>query len=381
MDEWLRISEPDMAEEHRKGRRWRWTQWAVPVDDVGVREAGPPEHGTWTRYQTLWMWSPKVRSRNHGTLKEYIEKRLRGEAIGVTSDFSPNPENVRGTESLPFIAFSSDGKRGIAVGHDQTLRVWDLENGKELRKLQGGGDVPNSMEISADGNLALSGGPKVIRVWELSSGRELWSLSRTYVTSASFSPDGKRVAVTGIGGEGAVEVLDAATGKSQLNVKQNLGFVTSLAYSADGSTLAAAGADGQIRLLEAATGKALRTLDVSSGRGLLQTLAFSPDGRTLVGALRGRLIAWSTATGKVVWSAYSGDSLSIGSIAFRPDGGALVTSGNNHIKVWETATGKVLQSLHSTDNLVPGRVAFTGDGKKLLAWGRYESAVRVWQTE
>jgi hypothetical protein len=88
----------------------------------------------------------------------------------------------------------------------------------------------------------------------------LWRLSHRFsstlhnnagVYSVAFSPDGKRLA-TG-GGEGTVNLWDAATGQELLTLKGHSDGVRSVAFSPDGKLLAAGSLDGTAKLWDAAT--------------------------------------------------------------------------------------------------------------------------------
>ena len=89
-----------------------------------------------------------------------------------------------------------DGKRFASCNPaDQTLRLWDLGTGKELKRIK----VPNAYGVcfSPDGQRIASGsypdGP--VRVWDAASGKEL----RKYeghagaVIDVAFFPDGHRI--------------------------------------------------------------------------------------------------------------------------------------------------------------------------------------------
>ena len=69
-----------------------------------------------------------------------------------------------------------DGRRAVSASDDQTLKVWDLESGRELRTLTGhsglsrrGGECGR-----AAGGLRVRG--QTLKVWDLESGRELRTL-------------------------------------------------------------------------------------------------------------------------------------------------------------------------------------------------------------
>jgi hypothetical protein len=80
IDEWLRVSSPDIAPSGPQDKRtWRWSDWAVALGE-GTKVAGPPDHGTLQRHEYLLEFSSRFGSRSHGTMREYLEARLRGES-------------------------------------------------------------------------------------------------------------------------------------------------------------------------------------------------------------------------------------------------------------------------------------------------------------
>ena len=63
---------------------------------------------------------------------------------------------------------SPDGRRALSAGFDKTLRLWDLETGKELRRFAGHTGRVLDVIISDDGSRALSGSDDgTVRLWSL----------------------------------------------------------------------------------------------------------------------------------------------------------------------------------------------------------------------
>jgi WD40 repeat protein len=56
------------------------------------------------------------------------------------------------------VAVSSNGKRLLSASYDKTVRIWDVETGKELAGFWGHETALYSVAMSADGSLAASGG-------------------------------------------------------------------------------------------------------------------------------------------------------------------------------------------------------------------------------
>ena len=55
------------------------------------------------------------------------------------------------------MAVLADGRRALSGSEDQTLRLWDLETGAELRRFEGHESWVSSVTALADGRRALSG--------------------------------------------------------------------------------------------------------------------------------------------------------------------------------------------------------------------------------
>jgi len=93
------------------------------------------------------------------------------------------------------VAVSGDGRWVVSASHDATLKVWDLETGRELRTLVGHSSGVNGVAVSRDGRRAVSGSyDRTLKVWDLHTGRELRTLfgHSGPIYGVAVSPDGCR---------------------------------------------------------------------------------------------------------------------------------------------------------------------------------------------
>src|SRR6185503_18706281 len=96
-------------------------------------------------------------------------------------------------------------------------------------------------------------------VWDVASGKELLVLKLdAAVNGASFSQDGRRVAVAG--DDGLAHVFDAVTGDEILTLKGHDGAVQDVRFSPDGTRIVTGSNDRTARVWDAASGAALAVL-------------------------------------------------------------------------------------------------------------------------
>jgi WD40 repeat protein len=235
---------------------------------------------------------------------------------------------------------SKDGKRVLCSTRDHSIRLYEVESGKELKRFIGHRGEVWAASLTPDGKHAVTGGwDKLIRVWDTATGKEVRSFPvPDFPRCSAMSPDGKLLAVGhfpgAVDGAGVVRVWDWQTGKQVSAGAGHPQAITCVAWSRDGKRLATSSFDGTVRLWDSTTGKELKKLTGHVG-----------------------------AEG-VTWS---------------PDGKQVVSAGINtdlSIRVWDAATGKQLCRFDGHTG-GPLGVAVTPDGKHVLSCAK-DSTLRLW---
>jgi WD40 repeat protein len=199
-------------------------------------------------------------------------------------------------------------------------------------------------------------------------------------SSLAYSPDGKRLALGGLGvyPNGVIWIYDTADWKVIQEWPVNGQNVLDLVFSPDGKRLFSAGTDGRIRIWDTILG----TLQFTFQKGRqADRIALSPEGSLLASISCAKSDAYGCAKGGVtIWSTAGGQILKTfedvaASVAFSPDGSLFVTGGYFHdpaIRLRYTATWELVGEAASYAVCLAfspdGRLLATADGENVMIW-------------
>lgn len=287
-------------------------------------------------------------------------------------------------DTITNFKFNADGTQLISGSADQTLKLWDVETGREIHSFQEDAPVLGVAFSPGDRSIATCGEDPVVKLWVL-PGKMVKTLqpkkqSRTLATpvyAAAFSPDDKTLATVGGNWNGNspytsfIRLWNVATRKEEAVWEQETRGIFGVVFSPDGRYLATAGGNDPVKIWEIATSRVVRSF---SSDFACCSVAFSPDGRRLAAAYAhrggndrpGQVKVWDCASGQETHT-FTGHATMVFAVTFSPDGKRLAAAeADPTVRVLDLGTGQEVSTLRGYSRQI-FRVAFSPDGKQLAA--------------
>jgi WD40 repeat protein len=388
------------------------------------------------------------------------------------------------------VCFSPDGRRLASGGQDGHIIMWDAASGKEEMSMAHGvidnTEMPLTKHLlvhcvcfSPNGRqVASGGGDCFVKIWGVDSGEELIRMEHGgNVESVCFSPDGRQL-VSGGKGACCLKLWDVASGEVKGGIGEVKGgpngeTVMSVCYSPDGTLLASGNRNGDIILrssshlekvtllnyevhsqlpgtVTAVRTKAVIVLSTNTKAMLVENPPSSLDAGTMYAAkimgangivqnFNGSELTFDGCANKLnmsddltailsagdwiridghdvrvkalkctfhvkevkLESAFPGDAgtfvterlslqrdtdlakLSVLSVCFSLDGQRLASGGDGGMRVWDITSGKLVMIIDRSVSGITNSVGFSPDRQRLVA-GQYEqdnSLLRVWDVK
>ena len=274
------------------------------------------------------------------------------------------------------VVLTPDERYALSASSDHTLKLWDLETGELMRSFEGHTNAVTAVELTRDGQYALSASyDRTLKLWNLATGviiREFRG-HRNLVTAMVILPDGKQA--LSASWDQTLRLWDLATGETLRVLHGHKGWLSRVVVTPDGKQALSASWDHTLRLWDLATGTTVREL--KGHTGWLTSVVVTPDGKhALSGSNDCTLRLWDLATGKTVHE-LRGHTKLVTAVELTPDGKqALSASWDQTLRLWDLATGKCVREIQGHTNLV-NAVELTPDGTHALS-ASWDQSLQLW---
>ena len=283
------------------------------------------------------------------------------------------------------VCWSPDGKYIASGGGDQTVRIWDVPAGKQIREIyahESPVSSPVSVCWSPDGKYIASGGfnDETVGIRDVQTGKLLRIIkTNEKICSVAWSPDGKYIA---IGGFLYVKYMDLEKEECMgifagaKTLKGHEDEVRSVAWSPDGKYIASGSNDKTVRIWDVTKGGLVRTL--TGHKDSVLSVAWSPDGKYIASGSNDKTVRiWDAVLGKTMIS-LKGHTDLVRSVAWSPDGKYIASGSHDEtVRIWDVKERELVAILTGHKDSVLS-VAWSPDGK-YIASGHASPAIIIWE--
>ena len=324
-----------------------------------------------------------------------------GDGIRVWDVATGTSRKHLSTQAVAFAAVSDNGRYVVLYCFDRSVRLWDVEKGKEVRTFAMRKELVSCVAVTPEGDRVLTGGigslpategqqPKldpaqcVVRLWDVKSGAELHCFEghTDGVSGVAVTPDGRQA--FSASRDGTVRQWDLPATTATPVVKADVrevrrfrgqGPFHNVGLAEEGKVVAIA---NSLHLWEADSG---RMITNASSASRYEKGVLSPDGsRVAVLDADRQAAVWelSPPRGKFPFRL---SAQRMRDAVFTPNGEGLYSCGfDDVIRLWSIETRKPLLTYAGHKGGV-NCLALTRKGDVLVSGGLKDGIIRVWDTK
>ncbi len=282
-----------------------------------------------------------------GVMRRQSQAMERAVRKNISLKIRPHLVVARGsTGPVTALALSKDEQFLVTSVGNLSLRLWDLEAGREMAVLTGHKKRVRALALSQDGAaLASLGGRHEIRLWNLETFREhhlITAHAEEGVSGIGLANGGEWLVTAG--NDGKVRVWDTALASLVKTIPISPEPIRAVEIAPSRDTWAWCISGNRISRWDLVTGKRQFTIDTE-----LKDLCCLAVGRNrrivAVGGESGSVAVWDRASGRLLWRKKGHDG-AIRSISVNVASGILASGGQDGAaQLWNVRTGEEIAFL------------------------------------
>jgi WD40 repeat protein len=278
------------------------------------------------------------------------------------------------------VVVTADGKRAVSASWDNTLQVWDLESGAQLRTLSGHTGSVRAVALTPDDRWAVSASSdRTLKVWNLHVDGEPRTMAGhgAEVVGVIVCKDGRRA--VSASWDRTLKVWDLEERKLVHTLIGHTGGVNAVALTPDGKQAVSGSDDRTLKVWDLESGKELWTL--AGHAGAVFCVAVSPDGERVVSGSRDRTLKqWNLRTRKQLCTLL-GHTFWVSGVALTPNGKQAVSASYDRtVKVWDLERRQEEPWTFASHTDLVRAVAVAWDGRRAVS-ASWDRTLKVWDLE
>jgi len=376
--------------------------------DLGIQNSEGYSSLTWVDYYEegdihLFLKNPQVE----------MQKRFGNLPILTTS--------LGHADRVVSVDFSPDGRYMVTGSFDNTVKLWDISLGKEIRTFYGLPDVVSTLTCDFENNLLVASDlSDMVKIWNLATGEEIATYSESMVLHIALSDDIKfMLTVNDVdniklwdlvkkekikefddhnsaysepylyfdqnnepflveSGENSVSVWNLSQKKVYRSFTDLADHVSETAVSPDRKYLAAGSWDQTIKIWDIETEKLIS--EFTNQPGSFSSLAFSPDNNQLVvSSNNDNITLWDVNSGALIREFYGGEDIRTSEF-LNGDNFIAAICSNDSLKVWNPESGELVNKHFLGQQSSLNALAFHYEENVFIS-GSYDDDIKNWSVK
>lgn len=248
------------------------------------------------------------------------------------------------TMAVYCLALSHGGTLLASGSYDATARIWNLDSYRELRVLEGRGGYVNALDFSTDDQRLFTGSNDgTLKVWHVSTGNLLHTIDahEGHIRGLCSTDNGELVATASL--DHTIKLWNTETLRLQGTLVGHTDTVYAVTTTDDSTILVSASGDKTLKAWDLESFQELRTL--RGHQGEVYSVCVTANGERVISGGKDMVVRlWCLASGTMLFC-FRGHSQSIRFVLATPDGGkALSGSQDKTFRVWDLDTNAFKQS-------------------------------------
>jgi len=282
--------------------------------------------------------------------------------------------------SVTAVAISCDRHLISSASEDKTVRLWNLDTGKEVATLKGHSQFVQAVAFHpTQPNWLISAGrDRQIILWDCQTRQIIRTFTghTQQIHAISFSPDGTQIASASA--DKTIKLWNLA-GELLSTINAHRLAVYAIAFHPSQPLIASASADTTLCLWNL-DGELIRTY--IGHTQAVRAIAFSPSGQLLASGGEDKTIRlWDVTSGECQ-RILAGHSWSVSTLAFTSNNHLISGSWDNTLKVWQVDTGETIAQLTGhTDSVTSLALQLKSDALNdaVFVSGSRDRTIKHWQ--
>jgi WD40 repeat protein/serine/threonine protein kinase len=292
-------------------------------------------------------------------------------------DSDPEKMTLTGHKhAVTAVAYSPDGKWIASGSLDNTIKIWDSQNGFEARSFNGHtGEVSCVAFVTGAKQIVSGSQDNTIKIWETQLDQPNLKGHVRPVTGVAYSPD--NTCLASASKDNTLKIWNILRGEELRTLTGHTDVVTSLAFIPNSKRIVSGSYDKSVRIWDFQSGRAIHVL--SDHTNAVLCVAASPVGnRVASGSQDNSFVLWDGETGKKIFTKSHPGAVTC--IAFSHDGNRLISgSRNGTLKIWNAGTGEEVQTINAHTGPVTS-VAFSSNDQEAVS-ACEDSTLVIWDIQ